>query len=52
LKTLELLIQAGADPCIKDGRGRDALEIARARRLPQKFIDLLTRAMPQMSARH
>ena len=40
LKTLELL------------RGRDALEIARARRLPQKFIDLLTRAMPQVSARH
>ncbi|MGA8976688.1 MAG: ankyrin repeat domain-containing protein [Pseudolabrys sp.] len=52
LKTLELLIKAGADPCIKDGRGRDALEIARARRLPQKFIDLLTRAMTQVSARH
>ena len=52
LKTLELLIKAGADPCIKDGRGRDALEIARARRLPQKFIDLLTRAMPQVSAQH
>lgn len=50
LKTLELLIKAGADPCIKDDRGRDALEIARARRLPQKFIDLLMRAMPKGSA--
>ena len=50
LKTLDLLIRAGADPRIRDDRGRDALEIARARRLPQKFIDLLTHALPKRSA--
>ena len=38
LKTLDLLIRAGADPTIKDPRGRDALDIARARRLPKDFI--------------
>jgi ankyrin repeat protein len=38
LKTLRLLIAAGADPRIKDARGRDALDIARARRLPKDLI--------------
>jgi uncharacterized protein len=38
LKTLKLLIAAGADPRIKDPRGRDALDIARARRLPADVI--------------
>ena len=38
LKTLKLLIAAGADPRIKDPRGRDALDIARARRLPNDVI--------------
>jgi ankyrin repeat protein len=38
LKTLDLLIQAGADPTIKDPRGRDAVDIARARRLPKDLI--------------
>lgn len=47
LKTLELLIKAGADPGIRDDRGRNALDIARARRLPKKFIDLLTGALAQ-----
>jgi ankyrin repeat protein len=42
LKTLDLLIRAGADPRIKDRRGRDAADIARARRLPKDFIDRLT----------
>ena len=41
LKTLDLLIEAGADPSIRDDRGRDAVEIARARRLPTRFIDRL-----------
>jgi uncharacterized protein len=41
LKTLVLLIEAGADPCIKDDHGRDAVEVARARRLPRQFIDRL-----------
>ena len=40
LKTLRLLIAAGADPRIKDARGRDALDIARVRRLP---ADVITR---------
>jgi ankyrin repeat protein len=38
LKTLELLIAAGADPTIPDPRGRDAIAIARARRLPKDVI--------------
>lgn len=38
LKTLDLLIKAGADPSIKDDRGRDALDIAKARRLPKDVI--------------
>ena len=44
VKTLDLLIEAGADPTIPDGKGRDAIEIARARRLPKGLIDRLTDA--------
>ena len=42
LKTLALLIEAGADPSIKDPKGRDAVDIARARRLPKALIERLT----------
>ena len=38
LKTLDLLIDAGADPTIADEKGRDALDIAQARRLPRAVI--------------
>ena len=38
LKTLDLLIKAGADPAIKDSKGRDAVEIAKARRIPKELI--------------
>jgi hypothetical protein len=38
LKTLDLLIAAGADPAIQDDRGRDAVDIAKARRLPKDVI--------------
>lgn len=41
LKTLNLLIEAGADPTIVDNQGRDAIDIARARRLPKNLIDQL-----------
>ena len=41
LKTLDLLIDAGADPTIADRRGRDAIDIARARRLPKDMIGRL-----------
>jgi uncharacterized protein len=44
LKTLGLLIEAGADPTIVDARGRDALDIARARRLPPDILDRLAEA--------
>ncbi|HUN47942.1 MAG TPA: ankyrin repeat domain-containing protein [Stellaceae bacterium] len=44
LKVLPLLIAAGADPRIRDPRGRDAVEIARARRLPQALIERLETA--------
>ena len=49
LKTLDLLIEAGADPSIKDPRGRDAVDIARARRLPKDVIARLEslRARPR-----
>ncbi len=40
LRLLDLLIKAGADPSIADSRGRDALDIARARRLS---IDIIAR---------
>ena len=38
LKTLDLLIKAGADPSNKDDRKRDAVDIAKARRLPKDVI--------------
>ena len=41
LKTLDVLIEAGADPTIADERGRDAVDIARARRLPRSVIERL-----------
>src|SRR5437016_6101644 len=46
LKTLDLLIKAGADPAIKDDRRRDAVEIANARRLPKDVIARLERLRP------
>jgi len=41
LKTLELLIDAGADASLVDFKGRDALDIARARRLPVQLVSRL-----------
>lgn len=41
LKALGLLIEAGADPTIPDRQGRDAIDIARARRLPEGLITRL-----------
>lgn len=41
LNVLPLLIEAGADPSIKDPQGRDAVDIARARRLPKPIIEQL-----------
>jgi ankyrin repeat protein len=38
LKTLALLIDAAADPTIEDDRGRDAVAIAKARRLPPEIV--------------
>jgi ankyrin repeat protein len=38
LRTLDLLIKAGADPGIRDDRGRNAIDIAKARRLPKDMI--------------
>jgi ankyrin repeat protein len=44
LKTLALLLAAGADPTIPDWRGRDAVAIARARRLPAEIVARLESA--------
>jgi ankyrin repeat protein len=44
LKTLPLLIEAGADPSIADDRGRGAVAIARARRLPKEIVARLEQA--------
>jgi ankyrin repeat protein len=41
LKTLELLIAVGADPSVVDRYGRDAVEIARLRRVPPGMIALM-----------
>lgn len=41
LKTLELLIKAGADASIVDDKGRDAVDIARARALPEAVVKRL-----------
>ena len=48
LKTLDLLIAAGANPAIADDKGRDAVDIARARRLPKTLIDRLADAKRRM----
>jgi ankyrin repeat protein len=50
LKTLALLIEAGADPSIKDPRGRDAVNIAKARRLPKDLIERLMEARERARA--
>ena len=54
LKTLELLVEAGANPTIADRRGRDAVDIARARRLPKDMIarlEDLKRCQPAMKVK-
>jgi ankyrin repeat protein len=43
IKTLKLLIEAGANSSIPDFKGRDAVDIARARRLPEEIINRLER---------
>jgi hypothetical protein len=48
LKALDMLIAAGADPRVPDPRGRDALAIARARRLPNEIIDRLAELTRRM----
>ena len=50
LRTLELLIEAGADPTITDRRGRDAVDIGRARRLPKQLIARLEDLKKRMTA--
>ena len=50
LKTLDLLIKAGADPSVHDDRGRDAVEIAKARRLPKDMIARLEQLRQRMHA--
>ena len=48
LKTLGLLIAAGADPTVLDPQGRDALAIARARNLPKEIINRLAELTRRM----
>jgi uncharacterized protein len=49
LKALDLLIDAGADPAIADQKGRDAVDIARARRLPKEYVERLVCAKRRLS---
>lgn len=49
MKTLELLIEAGANSSIPDFKGRDAVDIARARRLPEQLINRLEELRRQTS---
>jgi ankyrin repeat protein len=48
LKTLDLLIAAGADPTVPDPQGRDAVAIARARSLPKEIINRLAELTRRM----
>jgi ankyrin repeat protein len=48
LKTLDLLIAAGADPTVPDPQGRDAAAIARARSLPKEIINRLAELTRRM----
>jgi ankyrin repeat protein len=48
LKTLDLLIAAGADPTVPDPQGRDAAAIARARSLPKEIINRLAELTQRM----
>jgi ankyrin repeat protein len=54
LKTLVLLIEAGADPAIVDSKGRDTIDIAQERHLPKDLIgrlaDLKRRIHPKNSS--
>ena len=50
LKTLDLLLRAGADAGIRDEHGRDAVDIAKARRLPKDVIARLAQARQRMHA--
>jgi ankyrin repeat protein len=55
LKTLGLLIEAAANPAIADRQGRDAVEIAQARRLPKDVVCRLAdlrRRFPDASVVH
>jgi uncharacterized protein len=52
LTTLDLLIDAGADPSIQDSRGRDAVDIARARRLSKEIIGRLESLAQRKQAGH
>ena len=51
LKTLALLIEAGADPTFVDNQGRDAFDIAQARRLPPSILDSLAKAKRKIAKR-
>jgi uncharacterized protein len=48
LKTLDLLIAAGADPTVPDPQGRDVVAIARARSLPKDVINRLAKLTRRM----
>jgi ankyrin repeat protein len=50
LKTLDLLIKAGANPNIRDVKGRTTLEIAKARRLPKEIIARLEKLAAEKPA--
>ena len=43
IATATALLKAGADPRIRDDRGRDAVDVAKARRLPKGVIARLER---------
>jgi ankyrin repeat protein len=49
LATLDLLVEAGADATIADGKGRTPVDIARLRRLPAAVVERLQQAAKRRS---
>ena len=51
LEVLELYLDAGADPWVKDRQGITPLDLAKKRRVPKQFIERMERDAPALEGR-